>query len=272
MPAKIIFTLMLIILPLSVFADIIITIDDMVLNGKIIEENSKTVKFGNYHGVFIIDLDKIKEIYRTGSYEEDVKILSGKGRTVNRDDIKTNYDSGLKKISEHKVTVEEDKQPSRINISISPCILFNFGEAGEVLPCSFGVSLTADIPVNEFNYAKIIHLSDITAEAGYFYSDKDGRNVTGYRASAGPQWRLPLINGPLELEYVVSAAFGAGWYDVTGLTEEAAALKWNACINTGVVFTLSAITVSPRLKFDYIYDTKAPLYGIGAVLSLGYRF
>lgn len=272
MPLKILITLIMIIFPLSVFADIIITIDDMVLNGKIIEENSKTVKFGNYHGVFIIDLDKIKEIYRTGSYEEDVKILSGKGKTVNRDEIKTNYDSGLEKISELKVTVEKDETTDLVNISICPFMLYNFGEAGAVLRCSYGVSLTAEFPVAELQYAKIFHLSDISAGAGYFYSDKDGRNVTGYRASAGPQWRLPLINGPLQLEYVVSAAFGAGWYNVKGLTDKEAALKGNLLINTGVIFTVSSITVSPRIIFDYIYDAEAPLYGLGAVFNLGYRF
>ena len=46
MPAKILLTLMLTVFPFTIlFADIIITIDDMILNGKILKEDKKTVKF-----------------------------------------------------------------------------------------------------------------------------------------------------------------------------------------------------------------------------------
>ena len=276
MPAKILLTLMLTVFPFTIlFADIIITIDDMILNGKILKEDKKTVKFGNYHGVFIIDRDKIKEIYRTGSYEDDIKILSGKGRTVNRDEVKTNYDSGVKKIEEQKIPEDENestKTSAGPHFAVSPWIIFNLGQCGDVLPYSCGVFLTADFPVNDSGFAKMIYISYMTIDAGYYYSAKGERGVTGYRASAGPQWVFPVINDPIQMEYTVSAMLGAGWYNVRGLEEEAAAVKWNVSVNTGIIFTFSSITVSPVIKMDYIYDSKAAIYGIGAALSIGYRF
>lgn len=273
MPGRILLTLTLIIFPFTtLFADIIITIDDMVLNGKILEENKKTIKFGNYHGIFIIDRDKIKEIYRTGSYEDDVKILSGKGRVVNEDEVKTNYDSGQKKIDDLEIAEEAQKPSAGFKLALSPYIIYNFGELGTILPCSYGVSLTADINVSNFEYLKKIYLSDISVEAGYIYSENRERNVTGYRASAGPQWKFPVLTGSFQLDWFISAAFGAGWYKVQGLYQEMTAVKWNSGISTGLVFTVSSITISPRLRFDYIYDSRAPLYGMGAALSVGYRF
>ncbi|HPS57769.1 MAG TPA: hypothetical protein PK514_06645 [Spirochaetota bacterium] len=273
MPARILLALILTIFPFTtLFADIIITIDDMVLNGKILEENKKTVTFGNYHGIFIIDLDKIKEIYRTGSYEDDLKILSDKGRVVNKDEVRTNYDSGLKKIREFEIE-EDGREPfTYFNLAIAPYIIFNLGKLGTILPCSYGVSLTACIPVSNFEFAKKIFLSGVSIEAGYFYSEKGERGVTGYRASAGPQWQFPVLTGSFKLDWFISAAFGAGWYNVKGLEQEMTAVKWNSGISTGLVFTVSSITISPLLRFDYIYDSKVPLYGMGAALSLGYRF
>ena len=99
MPARLVLAAIIFLTSYSILsADIIITTDNMVLNGKIIKEGTKTVTFANYHGIFIIDRDKIWEIYRTDNYEDDVKILSDKGRVVNADEVKTNNDSGKKKL------------------------------------------------------------------------------------------------------------------------------------------------------------------------------
>lgn len=273
MPAKILTALMLVMLPLtSLHADIIITIDNMVLNGKIIEEDKKTVKFGNFHGVFIIDRDKISEIYRTGSYEDDLKILSDKGKTVNREEVKTNYDSGQKKIEELVTSHDWQKPASGFNLSIMPLVIIHSGKLFDVLPYSSGLSLTALIPVSEFYYAKKFFLPDVTVEAGYFFSEKGERSVTAYRACAGPLWKFNLSTGPFRIDWFVSAVCGAGWYNVQGLYDEMNAVKWSAGINTGPVFTISRITLTPMLRFDYIYDTAAPLYGIGAAVSLGCMF
>ncbi|NLV68557.1 MAG: hypothetical protein GXY14_12880 [Spirochaetes bacterium] len=273
MPARLVLAAIIFLTSYSILsADIIITTDNMVLNGKIIKEGTKTVTFANYHGIFIIDRDKIWEIYRTDNYEDDVKILSDKGRVVNADEVKTNYDSGQKKIEDLEIAEETQKPSAGFNISISPYIIYNFGEPGTILPYSYGVSLTADITMRNFEYLQKIYLSDISVEAGYLFADKGERSVRAYRASAGPQWKFPVLTGSLQLDWFIVAAFGAGWYKVRGIYDRLDAVKWNTGISTGPVFTFSRITFSPRLRFDYIYDSRAPLYGMGAALSFGYRF
>lgn len=273
MPAKTVTLLMLVMLPLtSLYSDIIITVDNMVLNGKIIEENKKAVRFGNFHGVFIIDRDKIREIYRTDSYEDDLKILSGKGRSVNREEVRNNYDSGQKKIDELETSQQGFEPADVLNISLLPLVVFHSGELCDVLPYSYGLSLTAQFPVNKFYYAKKFYISDISVEAGYLFSEKDERSVTAYRLCAGPLWKFSILTGPLKIDWFVSAVSGAGWYDVQGTYDRMNAVKWSAGVYTGPGFTISRITLTPMLRFDYIYDSTAPLYGIGAALSLGYIF
>lgn len=254
------------------FGDIIITRNDMILNGKILEENKDSVKFGNYHGIFTIDRSQIKEIFRTDSYEGDVKILKGLDRTVNEAEVKTNYEAGIDKL-DARAGVDRGRQHAPYYmIAVSPFYMVNYGKLGNVLPNSYGLSISGDIPAGKIGHAKRIFISDVRVGAEYLRSEKDERKVTGFRASAGPRRQFPLSIGSFRFEYSVSALAGAGWYAIQGILEETRAVKWNAAFVTGFTFTISSITLSPEAKLDYIYDAHAPLYGIGFVMSLGYRF
>jgi len=69
----------------ALYADIVITKDDMILNGKIIEDKKPAhIIFANYHGTFTIKYKMIKKIHRTESFKEDIEIFRDMRKEVVR--------------------------------------------------------------------------------------------------------------------------------------------------------------------------------------------
>lgn len=268
---------------LSVFlyGDIIITKDDMILNGKILEEKKGGyLKFANYHGMFTINYNLIKEIYRTERYEDDVKILLEKGKPIDETEVKTNFQAGLEKLEQegagtniiNEKSAKDGTQTTQYTIFFSPFFCKNMGEFSTILPYSYGGSVIGDISFEQFKNIQKLYLKGLRAEIGYFHSEKADKRVIGTRASAGPLWRFALSIGSLRFDYSISPVIGIGWYDIKGNSEKTQAIKWNSAFITGPVFYISAIALAPLIRFDYIYDGRIPLYGIGFSLGAGFRF
>ncbi len=264
-------------MPVSrLFGDIIITNDDMILNGKILKDVKPVyVDFANYHGTFNIDYRQIKKIIRTESFEADVKIIEEMGQPVNKEEIKINYEAGLEKLEEQKIDTEKEKekiQSSDYALFFSAFYNFNFGRIGSILPNSMDFSAACDIPLDQFRVNKMLHITGIRSEIAYSRSKNDEKGITGIRASAGPLWQIPLSFGQVHFNYCISPSFGIGSYSVSGLAKKAAGVKWNAGVTTGPLFKISSIIICPQLKFYYIYDGSNPLYGIGFGLGTGFYF
>ena len=257
--------------------DIIITKDDMILNGKILEEKKDDfIKFGNYHGEFHIEFRLIKEIHRTKSYKEDIKIFKDKGKAVNETEVMINYQSGLEKLEEQRSVsgdkVKEEESKEKIVLLLSPFYNFNIGKLSGELPRSFGGSVTGYFTFNQFGSIRQLYMSGVAVEAGYFYSEKEGKQVSGPRVSVGPLWSFSLASGEINVSYVASPLIGFGWYAIKGRYEDAVEIKLNTVFITGPVFNFSSFMLAPLFRFDSIYDSAEPLYGIGFTIAAGVKF
>lgn len=253
----------------ALYADIIITTDGMVLNGRIIEENKKTVKFANYHGTFIIDRNSIKKIEKTGSYRDDIKILRDMGRIVNESEIKSNYDAGTEILG--KETSGTDRVDNYM-LTLSPSFTMNSGKLAEVIPYSYGAAVSLDIPAGGNILADIIYMTHCRINTEYFRMEREQKNVTGMRISAGPGWILPASLAGHSFEYSLSACIGIGYYSVKGVTTSLDAAKWNISLTIGPLITLSSVIISPAIQLQYIHDNTAAFYGTGASIGIGMRF
>ena len=268
---RLFFVVMLLFLPLSGFCDIIITTDGMILNGKIIEEaEGEYVKLGNYHGIFTVDYKLIKEIHRTGAYQEDMEIFNKLGKTVDEGEIKTNYEAGIKKLDEHKKgKIKIEKRPIHYLVCIAPFFNINLGDLHSVLPCSFGVSIFGDVRFP--GKSQIIH-SGIRLDLQYFHAEKNIKRISAVRFALGPLLNFPLKVNDFSFNMVLVPALGTGYYMVRGRNEEAADFKLNMSITAGPEFFISGWVLSPHLRFDYIHDGTASLYGVGIAMGAGYLF
>jgi len=259
---------------LSLLADVIITKDDMILNGKILEDKKPLyVLFANYHGDFTIKYKQIKEIHRTDSFEGDIKVLQQLGKPVNGDEVKNNYQSGEKKLREQNKAVTESSEESELFLLMVDVFTGkNYGELDSVLPSNRGVSISGEIPFDQRNVFKKIYIYGIDFEADYLYSEKDLRFIKGFSCAAGPLWRVPVGILGYHFNFNLSAAAGAGWYSVKNDSEEAEGIKWNMVFHAGPAFDFYSLVLSPQLRFDYIHDAVAPLYTIGVSIGAGYKF
>ncbi len=101
-------TAAILLLPHVSYSDIVVTTDGMVLNGKIIEDiTNDHIILGNDHGVFRIHYTQIKDMHKTHSYREDVKILKKMGKSVSETDIKTNFKAGIDKLEAKKIEAKK---------------------------------------------------------------------------------------------------------------------------------------------------------------------
>ncbi|HSV95823.1 MAG TPA: hypothetical protein VLM75_02685 [Spirochaetota bacterium] len=260
-------------------ADIIVTKDDMVLNGKILEKKTKQIIFGNYHGVFIIDMAQIKEIHETDSYKEDLSIFEKKGKRVDENEVKNNYRAGLERAKDRKLDKGGEKiVPVQYTLMLTPFYIFNAGKLGGIMPHSSGVMLTADVPLKSDALTKWVPdikntgITGIRSEVGYFTSKKGVKSINGPRVSSGPVWEFPFSIGDIRFMYTISPVLGIGHYTVENRYKRVAALKWHAGCITGPTFVIHNAVVFPQIRLDYIYDGSVPLYGMGLGIGLGYRF
>ncbi|MGV7927813.1 MAG: hypothetical protein AB2L13_02730 [Spirochaetota bacterium] len=255
-------------------ADIVVTIDGMVLNGKILEKHEKnSILFGNYHGTFKIDRSKIREIHETESFEEDVRLFNEMKKVVDVREIERNYEAGVQKLEElEEKTADESVSRGRFELSLSPFFTITAGKLAHVLPYACGIALSADILPERSRILDMMGAAGILTEATGLHAEREDRSVDGFRISAGPLWRLPLSVRGFGFDFDFSALIGCGWYDAQGRFERASGVKWSAGLQAGPGMLLGPVLVSSRFRFDYIHDGVAPLYGFGIGIGAGYRF
>ena len=150
--------------------DIVVTKDGMVLNGKIIEDiKDKYIKFANYHGTFTIDYPQIKEIHRTGTYHEDIKIFKKMGKSIDEAEVKTNYIAGIEKLKADKLVKSRARTDAiQYLLLVSPFFVFNLGKIESVLPYGYGALILNDIRFQR-KYSFLPNTLRINAQ--YFHSE-----------------------------------------------------------------------------------------------------
>lgn len=267
----------ILILSPKVHADIIIIKNEMILNGKIIEDKKpEHIIFANHHGIFTIKYRMIKKIYRTESFEEDIEVFRDMGKDVSEPEIKKNYLAGKEKLEKHFLK-DEKKNPSAMRDTDSFILMLhvycdkNFGKLNSVLPYSSGAAISGEFPVDFF---KKYYLYGIDSEIGLYYSAKGDRSIKGYNASTGPLWQIPVTIYDYNFSFNISALMGAGWYAVKNdeIEKEVSAFKWNISILSGPVFRFGSVIISTQLRLDYIHDNVALMKGSGLSIGAGYVF
>jgi len=270
-PRSLFIASVMLLLPCIGMGDVVVTKDDMILNGKIIEEvKNKYVKFANYHGMFTIYYAQIKEIHRTEKYEDDVLLFKKMGKSIDESVVKTNYQAGIEKLEAEKTG---GKKPADDSIQYvlfgSPFIIFNTGDIRSVLPCSFGISVSGEIRFQtEYTYSP----DGMNIDVQYFHAERDEKKISAFRSGLGAVWIIPVSIRGYSLPLALSPALGIGYYAVQGRYRETDGAKFHASFTAGPEFLISSWVISPRMRFDYIYDNAAPLFGIGFSMGAGYRF
>jgi len=257
-------------------ADVLVTKDDMILNGRVIEDHPGShVIFANVHGTFNITYDNIKELHRTGSYKEDISILKTKGSVINEKDAENNYRSGTEKIAP-----KQGETPSGGGAGGPVCTLAaggsftaNLGKIARAVPFSVTgeLTVTASPPFAQ-SIMQPVNISEIVCRVSYFHAARGDKGIDGASFAAGPLWRLPLQLSGLQCALTASPAAGAGWYSIRGGGSSQAAVKFTTALYAGPEFTFDTFVVAPQVKFEYISDASLPLFGAGAALYAGRRF
>jgi len=256
------------------FSDVLILNDGMILNGKIVDDkHPEYLEFVNYHGSFTINYGMIKQIYRTDSYREDVIILKNSGITINEDEIKKNYHAGERELDKD-IEIEENEPDYREGIYAGIDFYYNrnYGDIKTEIPSGMGICSSAVIPSGFIKYAEKLNISDIEFKAGYLYSAEGDKSIQSLSFSAGPVWSFHHSIRGYDFNWRLSGLVGLGYYSVKNGDREAGGTKWNITILTGPEYNFSSVTVTPRLRFDYIYDSYSPLAGIGLSLGFGRIF
>jgi len=268
------------ILSSNLYADIVITKDDMILNGKILEDKKpQYLILANYHGTFTIKYSVIKEIHRTESFEEDIKIFRNIGKEINDEEIKKNYTAGEKEMKERlqkqkKEKTDEQKPEETGTILFSIFHDKNTGELEGVLPYSSGISISAEFIAPPLPVLKNIDIYGYGGNISYYYSADNDRQIKGFNLSAGPVWRFPASLSGYEFDLKIAPFLGAGWYSIVNneVDKETGALKMNFTFQAGPDFRFGSLVVSTRFRLNYIHDSSAPMKGAGLAIGAGYAF
>jgi len=256
------------------FADILILNNGMILSGEIIEDKyPEYIKFANYHGLSIVNYNLIKEIHRTDNSKEDVEILSKLGLNVYEEDVKLNYQSGAMELSEQ---VESEKvEADEIRGIFAGLDFFysrNYGDIKSEIPSGMGLFSSVKFSAGFIKSAEKLKISKIECGAGYLYSADGRKSIESLFFSAGPVWNLSHSVREFDFSWSLSGLLGLGYYSVKNGEKESAGVKWNMTILAGPEYNFSAVTVTPRLRLDYIYDSYAPLISMGLSLGFGRNF
>jgi hypothetical protein len=263
-PARLV-VLVLLLLPAPLLADIVITVDGMVFNGKIIQHiKGVQVKLGNHHGVFTIRQDNIKEMHLTGDYREDMTIFKKMGRNVDENEVRANYQAGVAKI---KNRGKESR--AEYLLFASPFFNFNLGNIESILPYAWGAVVMADA---RFRTGSPAVSAGPRVEFQYLHSSRGIKSMEAFRFAAGPALAFPFETEKLTLNLTFSPELGGGYYGARGRDDREAGFKLNFFLDAGLEFVISSWVIAPMIRFEYVHDGEAPLMAVGLSLGAGYLF
>ncbi len=254
--------IIVLLLPFLGYADVIITKDDMVLNGKVLEQSNESVVFANYYGVFKIKRKMIKSLFITGSIEGDIAVFKRLRKRVNVKEIKRNYEKGIQ-----KRYLAGKNVLKKLKMHITPCYYNNVLDFQNFISHDIGGAITIDF-LNKFS-----SLPDFRVEIDYRYLPGGKDYLHGSALTFGPLWSTenPRFN------INVAALFGAGYYYLQSYNEvnekfSAYKLGMQFKLIIGFDIAIGDFHIVPQLRANYIHDSISPLLGFGGGLAFGYAF
>ncbi len=254
----------------SVYADIVSLWDGTVLNGKITKRTSESIVVSNYYGTFTIKNELIEKMQVTSDYTEDIRVLKQMGRSVNREEIKRNYDSGFKKKIDSGRDFQGDRILANMGFSISTTYFFTVGKLRDILPYGYGSHLSYELGLKNIIYEKPLPaFPEIKAEIGYLRFVRNPARVTGFFVTAGPSWLFPVVRnhrGRVRLFFLSGVSF---------LSIEGEDFKTGSntlIVNSGIgyEYPMKEVILFLNTRYTHIYDVEVPLRSIGIELGVGY--
>lgn len=257
------------------YSDIVILKDGMILSGKIVEDKIPDyVKIVNTHGPFTVKYSLIEGIYKTENFEDDISILHNLGINASEEDVRINYEAGENILKQQlkKTGVSGPDDSSGINGGLDFFYSRNSGNIKSEIPSSMGISSYLKFSAGFLESAELLKISEIECSMGYLYSAEDQKSIQSIFFSAGPVWNLSHSVRGFDLNWSLSGLMGLGYYSVKNGDRESGGVKWNMTILAGPEYNFSSVTVTPRFRFDYIYDSYAPFISMGLSLGFGRKF
>ena len=249
-------------LPSVSFPDVIITKDDMVLNGKVLEQSSESIVFANYYGVFKVKRPMIKHLYITKSIQEDIEVFRRLKKRVNVTEIKRNYEKGIQK----RYLAGKDVL-KKMQLYITPCYYTNLMDFKNFINHDIGGAITLDL-YNKFNL-----LPDLRVEADYRYLPGGKDYLHGSAISVGPLWSTQNS----KYNFNISTLAGIGYYylqSYNNFDEKFSTYKIGLQVKIilGFDIALGNLHIVPQFRVNYIHDDISPLLGIGGGIAFGFGF
>jgi hypothetical protein len=260
-----------------VFADTVKLIEGTFLIGKIIDEDKKSIVFGNLYGTFKINRNNIIEIFRTANYTEDIEILKKQHIGINEELIKKNVDSGQEK--NLKLIKESSVKKNAANnlwtngrISFSGTFNYVTGKVNEKLPYGYSGHLAFDQGLDKIPGKRQFLMPGIRLETGYNYFSHGSFNISGYTAALGPLWTLPSIkdfNGC----FVFTIIPGISFLNIKNndSSKSAQSNTFTGMAILGYMFSKGNYSIFLNMRYMYLYDKDVPMHTIGGEIGFGYN-
>ncbi len=245
-------------------ADVLVTRDGMVLNGKIVKDKKPDfLILKNAHGEFTIKYAQIKTLSITDNPEADMRVLKGLGKNISNESVLRNYEAGTADFRRKKPVAKSVSDLDGYVISAHCSLVKVTGDLGSRLPYGLEGQLTA-----RARALKVLYSDGLEGGLSYRHFSRDGRKLTGFALTVGPVWSLRLTDSAA-LDF--SAYAGGGFYSVETSGTSLNSFKMSCGAYAGPMLNLYNSVVSFRVKIDYIVDSDAPLYGVGLALGAGVR-
>ncbi len=245
--------------------DVVFTQDGMIINGKITDKIEDKIVIINIYGTFTIENKKIKEVYETKSFSEDIMILEEKGKVLNKEEVEKNYKFGVREIEKQR-----KKEPAFLVCSLIPLYYIPTGKYRNIFTWGAGLSANANLNLKDILYnSKSYYYPDLSADYNFLVFQQDEIHLNGISIAAGPVWTIPVT---FDIETYFSLTPGMGVYDVADSDYDTRFLKFCMNVEFGFVYSFGRVIVRPLIRYTYINDVEAPLNCVAFSLGIGYRF
>ncbi len=259
--------------PSLLLADTIILKNGTLLVGKVKRENSKIILFKNYYGEFKIPAKQIKQLFKTANYEEDIEIRKKMGKDFDENEIRKNYEAGLKDIKNQK---EDEKKPEKPlwgggKIFLTGIFNYIFGDLNGSIPYGYGGFLAYDQgPDLLTGGRRLPWIPGMRIEGGYLYFNKGDESLSSITISAGPLWQFFLNDGKWGI-IGFSVQPGISLLTIKNINETADSNTFTLHSTLGYEYPFGRISLIVQARYMYIFDKDVLFNSAGVSAGVAFK-
>lgn len=259
--------------PLLIFADTIILNNGTLLVGKVKEEKASMILFKNYYGKFNISREQIKQLYKTTSYQEDIDIRKKMGKDFDEEEIRKNYEAGLKKIETDPEIAPKKKKPvwGGGSLFLSGAFYYVLGDLNDPIPYGYGGFLSYDQgPDYLTGGTGRPWIPGFRIEGGYLYFKKGDERLSSISLSAGPLWRFHLKRGKWGI-ISFSLQPGISLLTIEDTNESRNSNTFTMQSTLGYEYPLGRVSLLLLARHMYVYDRDVLFHSAGVSAGVAFR-